>query len=120
MREELFYRAILQSALERVLHPIAAVLVATILFALSHIGAQPINLATMSSFVALGVVLGTVYQHTRNLWIVVALHGIADFLIWMPYISPIAPSIGFVWNLIAVMGAVTWWSLNRTKDQTGA
>src|SRR5687767_4162065 len=84
MREELFYRAILQSALEKVLHPVSAVLAATLLFALSHVGAQPMNPATISSFVACGVVLGLVYQHTRNLWIVVVLHGIADFLVWMP------------------------------------
>ena len=117
MREELFYRAILQSALDMALHPISAVLVAAILFTLSHVGTQPFNLATISSFLAAGMVLGVVYQHTRNLWIVVALHAFADALIWLPYTSPLAPSIGFLGNLIALFGVLTWWSLDRTRRQ---
>jgi membrane protease YdiL (CAAX protease family) len=119
LREEFFYRAILQNALEHRFQPLLAVLITTALFALSHIGAQPISLATLSSFVVCGVVLGVVYQHTRNIWIVVALHAAADFIVVLPYRQPLGPSIALVANFVATLGALIWWSKTQYGRRTG-
>ena len=115
LREELFYRAVVQNALERFVHPLTAVLTTTLLFALSHIGAQPINLATLSSFFAVGVALGLIYHQTRNLWLVAVLHALGNFLVWIPHSVPNAGSIAFAANVAAVLAAVTWWQLNQDR-----
>jgi membrane protease YdiL (CAAX protease family) len=119
LREELFYRAIVQRALGRVLPPLGAIVVATLLFAMSHVGAQPINLVTLSSFVAGGVVLGVVYHHTRNLWIAVALHAAADFLVWLPHIERTSADMAVIGNIVAIVLAVIWWSKSSAVRRVG-
>lgn len=118
LREELFYRAIALTALGRVLHPMYALLVTTALFAVSHIGAQPFNLVTLSSFLVVGIVLGTIYQHTRNLRIVVGLHALANFFVWVPFTLPKGATIAVVANVIGALAALAWASHSQPSNRS--
>jgi membrane protease YdiL (CAAX protease family) len=118
MREELFYRGILQNALERRVHPITAVLISTTAFVLYHIGMQPMNFYTVIGLASGGFMLGVIYQRTRNLWIVVALHTVFDLIMVLPPRAAFVPVIGLAGNLITLGGMVTWWSLDRKGESS--
>jgi membrane protease YdiL (CAAX protease family) len=119
LREELFYRAILQSALERAVHPIAAILCTTVLFVLYHVGFQPMNPLTVSSIAAVGVLLGVTYQRTRNLWLVVVLHSLFDLVVLVPRFQIIGPATALTGNIVALLGVLIWWSFEDTKERLG-
>lgn len=115
MREEFFYRAILQSALVKLLGPVGGILLATVCFVLYHIGAQPMDLVTISSLAAAGFILGVVFWRTGNIWIAVAIHTVADIV---GALSPqrifVAPSIAVVANVSAALLAIAW---ARSRDR---
>jgi membrane protease YdiL (CAAX protease family) len=114
LREEIFYRFILQNALERRLHPLAAILVSTALFVAYHAGAQPMGIFSVLSLTAGGLLLGVAYQRTRSLKLVVVLHLVMD----LAFLASI-PVIAYPWvvlaNLVVVIAALLAWSLDSSK-----
>jgi membrane protease YdiL (CAAX protease family) len=69
--EEAFFRGILQTALNHVVHhPIATVLLTAMLFGLSHM-AQP---QAVPALIVLGIALGYVYERSGSLVAPVTLH----------------------------------------------
>jgi membrane protease YdiL (CAAX protease family) len=114
LREELLYRAILQCGLERVLHPLLAILIATALFVASHAGWQTMNVYTIFAIAAGGLLFGVVYQRTRSLGLVVVLHTAFDCLAQLPSL-PLKPTTVLLLNAAAFFGGVVWWSLDRQK-----
>jgi len=117
-REELFYRFILQDALERKMPPLAAVLLSSILFVMSHVGAQPMNFFSVVLLLSPGILLGVLYQRTRSLRLVVMLHLVINlaFLLSMKIISPTAAFLGYVGVIfIALLG---WW-LDNSRERRG-
>lgn len=117
--EELFYRAILQSALERILHPLAAILLGSALFVLSHVETQPIftNAPIASSITATGVILGVIYQRTRSLPLVVILHALFDWILFVPKLHLIGPLTATIGNGIAILTVVVWWSSAHARER---
>jgi uncharacterized protein len=68
--EELFFRGALQKALLRLTNiPVVAILISSIVFALLH-G----TFFKLLPIFTLGVLLGTVYHFTRNLWYTITIH----------------------------------------------
>jgi membrane protease YdiL (CAAX protease family) len=117
--EELFYRAILQSALEWILHPLGAIVLSSALFVLSHIETQPIftNVPIASSIAATGVILGVIYQRTRNLLLVVILHTLLDWILFVPKLHLVGPLTVTIGNGIALLMALIWWSSDSAKER---
>jgi membrane protease YdiL (CAAX protease family) len=120
LREELFYRAILQNALERAVHPVAAILISTALFVPFHIGMQPMDLVTISFLAAGGVLLGVIYQRTRSLFLVVTLHLVVDLAFLFPRFQVIQPVAALFGNLIVIFAALIWWMLDRQRERMSA
>ena len=119
LREELFYRVILQGTLERKLHPLAAVVLASVAFLLFHIGVQPMTPLGVSSITVAGVMLGLVYQRTRSLWAVVMIHGAIDIgVLWLQS-STFKPFVALLGMWCALLAVVAWWSLERSRQRMG-
>jgi membrane protease YdiL (CAAX protease family) len=118
MREELFYRLILQTALQRKLQPVAAILLASIAFVLFHIGAQPVNVYTIVSLMSFGVLLGVVYERTRSLRLVVLVHLIVDllFIVSIKVISPFGALFGYLGVTFVALQA---WSFDNSGERMG-
>ena len=96
--EEFFYRAILQSRLTALLRsPTGGIVISALLFGLSHApglylrGAESEGVDEQLPFLfwsaytiaymsVAGIFLGIVWQRTKNLWLVMAIHAILDLL----------------------------------------
>ena len=117
--EELLYRGIVQTALEWVLHPVAAILLSSGLFVLSHIYAQPIfqDGPTATSIAATGVILGAVYQRTRNLLLVVTMHAVADWILLLPHPPIIDKPTAVAGNILALAGGLAWWWRDCSRER---
>ena len=110
LREELFYRAILQGELERKLHPLAAIGITTVAFVLFHIGAQAMTVLTVASMATGGLLFGVIYQRTRNLWLVVILHTLYDWIVLVPRFVQLVPAAVLAGNALAMSLALFWWT----------
>src|SRR5436190_20602511 len=119
--EELLYRGIIQTALEWVLHPMAAILLSAGLFVLSHVSSLPIfdDGPTASSIAATGVILGAIYQRTRNLSLVIVMHALADWILLLPPAHVIDKQTATIGNILALLATLAWWWLDRTNDSVG-
>ena len=113
LREELIYRGIVQGFLERVIGPGRAIWMASAVFLAFHYGAQPFTPWNITSIFALGFILGVVYQRTRNLWLVAALHAAVDFIGPVTPQLPVAPGIAIAADVLAVIWAFLWWRVDR-------
>jgi membrane protease YdiL (CAAX protease family) len=69
--EELLFRGVVLTTLSQKRPQWQAVLISAVLFAIAHL-----NLADLLPLTVLGVVLGTVYSHSRNLLAPIALHSL--------------------------------------------
>ena len=112
LREELFYRAILQGYLERHLGPLRAIVVATVIFTAYHVGAQPMNIVSVTGIAGTGAILGVIYQRTRNLWLVATLHAAIDALYSLAPACPASPGLLVMCNVLAGMLALVWWRVD--------
>ena len=120
LREELFYRLILLGALEKLVHPVVAILASATLFVVYHFGAQPMTLVTISSMAAAGVLFGVIYQRTRSLLLVVILHAVFDLVLLVPHAKLIAEGAVVAANIVALCAALIWWRIAAGKPVTGA
>jgi membrane protease YdiL (CAAX protease family) len=89
LMEEIVFRALVQRLLARRLGVWAAIVCTTVLFVAYHIGVVAPVWFAYAQIVPASLLLGIVYAHTGNLWLVVALHGAYDGL----------------WELAPVLGA---------------
>jgi membrane protease YdiL (CAAX protease family) len=113
LREELFYRGILLRGLEAEFHPLVAMVVTGVAFVLSHLGAQPMNAYTIAAMAALGILVGAIYQLTRNLWFVVLLHTLYDCMVAIPQIVQVPPFTIFAGNVLVIAVSILWWFSGR-------
>ena len=118
VREELFYRFILQNELERRISPVWAIMIATLLFVMFHIGAQPMNIFTVTSMTAGGILLGVIYQRTRSLKLAIALHLVLDvaYMLSSPVLAPLGILLGY---FIVIFGALLAWSFDHVRERKG-
>ena len=118
LREEIFYRGILQEALVKRLGPFAGIALASVAFVLFHTGAQAMNANTIVSFAAAGVLLGVIYHRTRNIWLVVALHTLYDILaVMLPRMAILAPWMAILAHAIVILGAALWARMDAGKPE---
>jgi membrane protease YdiL (CAAX protease family) len=117
-REELFDRAILQTALNKVVGPGTTVFMSTLVFVGLHATTVPLTLTTTSYLVAHGMLYATVFQQTRNVWLTTALHATCNVVATASPGSPTA-SIGLflAGNIMVVMWTLAWWAVDREARQ---
>lgn len=80
--EELLFRGVIQSRLRESFSPAVAVLLATVLFAATHVlslgGTFQARVATIASLFVISLVLGVAYERTGNLLVNAFVHGCYD------------------------------------------
>jgi membrane protease YdiL (CAAX protease family) len=113
VREELFYRGIVQGFLERAIGPLPALLVACAVFVAFHYGAQPFTASSVAWIFAVGFVLGVIYQRTQSIWLVAALHAAVDFVSPLVPQLPVPPGIAMAADGAAIGLALAWWRADR-------
>jgi membrane protease YdiL (CAAX protease family) len=111
-KEELFYRGILQTTLERAIHPVAAIVLANVGFIASHAPVMEINALSVGIIAAAGFLSGVVYQVTRSLAWATVLHVLGDWALVVPAPALLSNDVTTAVNLalvIAILGWWTWW-----------
>ena len=94
LREELAYRAILQTQLRRRFGVLPALLVSNVLFVLYHLGAQAFTPLNIWQMFAAGTIIGLAYEASGSLLLAVALHAIYDAIYcFTPLLHPPLPEI---------------------------
>ena len=78
LREELAYRAILQTQLRGRFGILPALLVSNVFFVLYHLGAQAFTPLNIWQMFAAGMIIGLAYEASGSLLLAVALHAIYD------------------------------------------
>jgi membrane protease YdiL (CAAX protease family) len=115
VREELFYRAILQRYLITRVGVAFGLAIASIAFAASHIGASAETPLAYTMLFTSGLVVGIIYQRTKSLALVIVLHTLAD--VWAavaPDGSRFLSAIGvFSVVLVVFAGIIAWYWLDR-------
>ena len=111
LREEFLFRGLIQNLLSRRIGDRAAILFTTFVFALWHVGVIPPLLFSYVQVIVAGLLLGTIYAKTRNLWFVVAIHTVYDAL-WS--FTPIfdGPIIPYRYGIVLLclsLAGVVWW-----------
>lgn len=81
--EELLFRGVIQAGLEKLLGPLAGLLLASLLFGLAHAMTRAYFIVTA----IVGVYLGLLYQWTGNLLIPVIVHFLYDWVALQFYVS---------------------------------
>ncbi|AHF98948.1 abortive phage infection protein [Halostagnicola larsenii XH-48] len=89
--EELLYRNVVQKSLYGTFSRPSAIVVASTVFAVVHVGAYATAgagevLASLASVFALSLVLGTIYERTDNLVVPALVHGCYNALLFVPYL----------------------------------
>ncbi|SFS73207.1 CPBP family intramembrane glutamic endopeptidase [Halostagnicola kamekurae] len=90
--EELLYRNVVQKSLYETFSRPSAIVVASTVFMVVHVGAYATAgagrvLASLISVFALSLVLGTIYERTDNLVVPALVHGCYNALLFVPYLS---------------------------------
>ena len=80
LKEEITFRAFIQSLLARRFGHLKAILGSTVLFIGYHVGAIPLLLFAYGQVVAASLLFGILYARTQNLWLVICLHAAYDAL----------------------------------------
>jgi membrane protease YdiL (CAAX protease family) len=118
-REEIAFRAVIQTLLARRVGDAAAIGVTTMIFTAWHIGVIPWDFFAYGQVVAASVLLGIIYARTGNLILVSVIHALYDAL-WSltPILDrPIIPfHYGLVLLALATIGIVLW---SRTSMRAG-
>lgn len=80
--EELLFRGAIQGLLRRAYAPFGAIVLASVMFAIGHVfalsGTDASRLSTILVILALGTILGAVYEATDNLVVPALVHGAYD------------------------------------------
>ncbi|MCE8426171.1 MAG: CPBP family intramembrane metalloprotease [Candidatus Methanoperedens sp.] len=86
--EELIFRSILLTRLEKVLEPRTALLISAILFGIMHSGYGRIDEILFAGI--FGIVIGYIFQKTRSFPFIIVIHGTANILLFgiLPIIWP--------------------------------
>jgi membrane protease YdiL (CAAX protease family) len=117
-REELFDHGILQDMLERLFGPIPAVLIVAIEFTLSHSQVMTdFNLAAASDIAATGLLLGVIYQRTRNLPLVIGIHLLGDEVIALTPRPALGTDTLLAVNAATAALALAWWYLDSRRPR---
>lgn len=107
LREELFYRAIMLRFVERFVGPWSALLFSSAAFVAYHTGVHPMGLFGLVGLTSAAILLGSIYQLTRNLWLVVGIHTLWDVVAaGSPGVALVGPATGFYMHVVALVLAL--------------
>jgi len=83
--EELLFRGVVQGQFRRAYGSVPAVLLASLLFGVSHSGALSGSgqLTYLAVATILGLILGAVYEHTENVFVPIAIHAAWNSLLYL-------------------------------------
>ena len=86
LAEELMFRALIQTSLERLLSPRLGLILTSVLFGIMH-GVWTSYMELVFTFAA-GMLFGYLFQRTRNLPFIAVLHGVEDVILFglLPFI----------------------------------
>ena len=119
LKEEISFRALIQNLLAKRWGSFTAVLVASTLFLVHHVGVIPLSWANYGQVAIAGLFLGIVFAYTQNLWLVICLHAAYD-AIWSVttvFSPPFQYSIGIAVlttsSLLALIGGRS--AINRER-----
>jgi membrane protease YdiL (CAAX protease family) len=119
-REELFDHGIVQDTLERLLGPLPAVLLTAIGFTVSHSQVMTdFDLAAASDIAATGLLLGVIYQRTRNLPLVICIHLLSDEVIALTPRPDLGTHMLLLLNVATATLALSWWYLDSRASRPG-
>jgi membrane protease YdiL (CAAX protease family) len=117
-KEEITFRALIQNLLARKLGHWKAIGLAALLFTAYHIGVvQPLWHVYVSVALA-GMLLGAIYAHTKNLWLVVAIHALYDSLwpVGSVLLVPASVFLSVPLTMLSLALIVSWsWSALSMK-----
>ncbi len=122
-REEIAFRAVIQTLLARRMGNVASIGVTTLIFAAWHIGVIPWEPFAYGQVIAASILLGVIYARTGNLMLVIVIHALYDAL-WSltPILDrPIIPyRYGLVLLALATVGIVLWGRFFKGAESTRA
>jgi membrane protease YdiL (CAAX protease family) len=110
MREEVFYRGVIQGLLERRFGLLVSLLVSNAAFVLYHYGVHPFTASGIIELFAMGCVLGVMYSVTGSLLAPIALHAAYDAM-WSlgPIVAHPPPDILRIpFHLLGAALVLTW------------
>ena len=107
--EEVFYRGILQAALERVMHPMAAIVLANVAWILAHAPVMEMNALSISIGASAGMVLGVIYCITRSLAWAIAVHLLNDWALVLPLPTLLSNDAVVIVGAIVAIATAGWW-----------
>ncbi len=117
VREELFYRAIVQNSLSKKMKKFGSVILTSIFFTFYHLS-YFINLdfiAIVEAFLV-GIVIGVIYYNMRSLLMVIMIHSFYDVLWSFVPIIPFLPDyVAIVLLIISVSLIILWDFLENRK-----
>ena len=111
LKEEITFRALIQHLLARRYGQLTAIVTASLLFTVYHVGVIPLSMFAYGQVVIAGLLLGIVYARTQSLWLVVGLHTVYDAL-WS--LTPLGSGqllpygVGLALLGIALCGVLLW------------
>lgn len=115
LQEELFCRGIVQAAAERVMHPLAAIVVGNVAFIAIHAPVIEINALSISIVGGGGFVIGVVYQVTRSLGLAWVVHLLGDWALLLPAPALLGNDALIAANALIAAAAAWWWWSARGK-----
>lgn len=111
LKEEITFRALIQTLLTGRLGHLKAIFVSTVLFTGYHIGAIPLSVFAYGQVVVVSLFLGVLYARFQNLWLAISLHAAYDAL-WS--LTPIGTgqlfpyTVGLVVLIASLILLVKW------------
>jgi len=107
--EEIVFRGTLQTCLEKVMHPAAAIVLATATFVAVHAQSIRMDALHISAIAVGGVIFGTIFQRARDLRLVILIHAVFDWVLCFPEPALIGESGVIAMNWAAVVAAFAGW-----------
>ncbi len=113
-KEEVFYRGIVQSLLEKRFGFPVAIISSSVVFVLYHFGAQPFTVIGIEELFTMGCVMGILYKATGTLIAPIVMHGMYDAM-WSigPILAYPPPDIFRI--PFHLLGAILVFAWARTK-----
>jgi len=107
LREELFYRGILQTALRQRFGIVPVLLLSNVAFLFFHWGVQPFNPVNMAFLFLSGLTFGLLYHATGSLLLVAAAHALYDAVFcYTPLLKTPMPAAHALWMLTALSALI--------------
>jgi membrane protease YdiL (CAAX protease family) len=119
-REEVFYRGVIQSILERRLGFPLAIISTNVVFVLYHFGAQPFTASGVTELFTMGCVMGILYKATGTLIAPIVMHGVYDAM-WSfgPILAYPLPDIFRIpFHLLGAILVFAWTRTQMGRQET--